>query len=120
MGSDYKRKRSRVHFETSISLFLDDQIKTYQRTYDVSMNGVFVKTATAVELGTACKFHLTLSVGMRKEIIKGECEVVRIVSMDDGLSEELPGPGMALKFIELEPESSELLFQIIRHNEPQE
>lgn len=61
---------------------------------------------------------MQLSMGMRTDCITGQCEVIREVSLDDGLSEEDPGPGIGLKFTELEPESSRKLFQVIRYNQP--
>lgn len=113
------RSRSRVHFETKITVEAGGESHVYQRTHDLSMNGVFVKTVKPLPLGTRGRFALTLSAGMRQEIIKGVCEVARVVPLDDGLSESEHGPGMGLKFIELEPESSRMLYMVIRHNQPE-
>lgn len=112
-----KRVRPRVEFETRITLEHEGESLTYQRTSDVSMNGVFVRTAKPLPIGAKGAFTMTLSVGMRKEDIKGQYEVVRLVSLDEGLSDTERGPGMGLKFLELEPDSSTLLFQVIRHNQ---
>jgi len=114
------RRHPRVWFNTTVTLDTDGKTYTYDRSSDISMNGVFVKTARPLPLGARARFSLLLSVGMRKEEIKGKCEVVRVVSLDDGLSEDTPGPGMGLKFIFLEDESSALLYQVIRHNQPPE
>lgn len=119
-GDSSKRERARVHFESSIVLTHDGRELAYQRTHDISMNGVYVLTAKPLPLGLEAGFELTLSVGMRQDVIKGRCEVVRVVSLDDGLSEEAPGPGMGLKFTEIEPDSSVTLYRIIRLNQPPE
>lgn len=113
-----KRERSRVRFEASITLAHGDRELVYNRTHDISMNGVYVLTAKPLPLGTGADFQLTLGVGMRRDVIKGRCEVVRVVSLDDGLSGETPGPGMGLKFTEIEPDSSVTLYRIIRLNQP--
>jgi hypothetical protein len=81
------------------------------------MNGVYVKSAKPLPLGSVGVFALILGVGMRQERIEGAFEVVRAVNIDDGLSEGEAGPGMAVKFKELTPESSERLFEVIRHNQ---
>ena len=112
-----KRLRPRVNFETKITLEVGGKDYTYQHTHDVSMNGVFVSTAKPLPVGTAGAFTLTLSVGMRREAIKGLFEVVRVVSLDEGLSDTERGAGMGLKFKELEPESSRLLYNVIRYNQ---
>lgn len=115
-----RRYRLRVPFETTITLEHGGKSLTYNRTHDVSMNGVYVRTAQPLPVGIRAAFRMILAVGMRHETIVGECEVARSVSLDDGLSEEEPGPGMGLKFVSLEPESSETLFNIIRYNQPPE
>jgi len=114
------RSRARVPFETTITLEHGGQSLTYNRTHDVSMNGVYVRTAQPLPVGIRAAFRMVLAVGMRHETITGECVVARSISLDDGLSEEEPGPGMGLKFISLDPESSETLFNIIRYNQPPE
>ncbi len=113
-----ERLRKRVPFETSITIEYGGESVTYRQTYDISMNGVFVRTAKPLPVGLKGSFVITLSVGMRNDRIVGRCEVVRSVSIDDGLSEEDPGLGMGLKFIKLEPDSSIMLYQIIRYNQP--
>jgi len=112
-----KRNRARVAFETKIIIETGGESHLYQRTHDVSMNGVFVLTAKPMPIGTKGKFVMTLSVGMRQEDIKGDFEVVRVVSLDEGLSDTERGAGMGLKFTFLEPDSSELLFQVIKYNQ---
>lgn len=113
------RGRSRVHFETRVTVETGGESHVYQRTHDLSMNGVFVKTVKPLPLGARGRFALTLSAGMKQEVIKGVCEVARVVSLDDGLSESEQGPGMGLKFVELEPESSRMLYMVIRYNQPE-
>ncbi len=117
-GKEGKRIRNRVPFTTEIVVNYQDEALTYKRTHDVSMNGVFVSTAKPLPMGVKGEFSIVLSAGMRKEKINGLYEVVRIVSVDDGLSEPKTGPGMGLKFTGLEPESSELLYNLIQYNQP--
>jgi len=119
-GGKTRRNRRRVGFETTISLKIGDKTYNYDRTYDISMNGVFVSTAQPLDLGVEARFVMKLAVGMRSEMIKGSCLVVRTISFDDGLSGETPGPGMALKFTDMDDDSSAMLYQIIRHNQPAE
>ncbi|MBI5813986.1 MAG: PilZ domain-containing protein [Nitrospinae bacterium] len=114
-----KRGRRRVRFLTEIEVESAGKSATYKRTHDVSMNGVFVSTARPLPIGTKGKFTLVLSAGMRKEKISGTYEVVRHVPIDEGLSDPDQGGGMGLKFVEIDPEGSELLFQVIQYNQPE-
>lgn len=115
-----KRTRNRVPFTTEIVVHHEGKALVYKRTHDVSMNGVFVSTAKPLSMGVKGEFSIILSAGMRKEKINGMYEVVRIISVDDGLSDPKTGPGMGLKFTGLEPESSELLYNLIQYNQPGE
>jgi hypothetical protein len=117
---DIKRTRGRVPFTTEIVVANEGAPVVYKRTHDVSMNGVFVSTAKPLPMGARGEFSIVLSAGMHKEKINGLYEVVRVISVDDGLSDPKNGPGMGLKFSELEPESSELLYNLIQYNQPGE
>ncbi|VAX20849.1 hypothetical protein MNBD_NITROSPINAE01-1035 [hydrothermal vent metagenome] len=117
MKEENERLRARVPFKTKISLELDGDEHEYGRTFDVSMNGVYVSTAKPLPVESTGEFVMTLSVGMRREQVTGRYEIIRVMSMDDGLSDTERGPGMGVKFTMLEPESSELLFNIIRYNQ---
>ncbi|VAX15892.1 hypothetical protein MNBD_NITROSPINAE02-1274 [hydrothermal vent metagenome] len=119
-NEETNRRRKRVHFETKITLLFEQKEYVFQRTFDVSMNGIFVKTVKPLPMGAIMPFKMTLSVGMRREEVKGRCEVVRIVSLDDGLSDSERGAGMGLSFIEIDPDSSEILYNIVRYNQPPE
>lgn len=120
MDNKTKRERARVHFETRLVAEYGGKTQIFQRTFDVSMNGVFVKTAKPFPLNASFRFALILSFGMRREEIKGICEVVRVVSIDEGLSEAERGPGMGLKFSNLDAGSGEILFHLIRYNQAPE
>jgi len=115
---EVRRLRRRVPFETTITIEYDDKTVEYKQSYDISMNGVFIKTGQTLPVGTRGVFTLKLSMGMRSEWITGQCEIIRSVSLDDGLSEEDPGPGIGVKFTDLDPESSKKLYQVIRYNQP--
>jgi hypothetical protein len=117
---DTKRIRNRIPFITEIVVTNEGKALAYKRTHDISMNGVFVSTAKPLPMGAKGEFSIVLSAGMRKEKINGLYEVVRVISVDDGLSDPKTGPGMGLKFTGLEPESSELLFNLIQYNQPGE
>ncbi len=104
------RTRSRVTFHTSIILDIDGERLAFDNTHDISMNGVFVSTAKPMAVGRQVPFELTLNVGMRNEVIKGMCQVVRSVSLDDALSGEEPGSGMGFKFLDLDDDSSAFLY----------
>lgn len=118
LNDELGRRRKRVHFETSIIIEYDGKSVEYKQTYNISMNGVFIKTGQTLPVGVCGVFTMNLSMGMRSESITGRCKVIREVSLDDGLSEEDPGPGIGLKFLDLDPESSRKLFQVIRYNQP--
>jgi len=113
-----KRTHNRVPFTTEIVVANEGKSVVYKRTHDVSMNGVFVSTAKPLPMGARGDFSIVLSAGMHKEKINGLYEVVRVISVDDGLSDPKTGAGMGLKFSELEPESSELLYNLIQYNQP--
>ncbi|MDH5756061.1 MAG: PilZ domain-containing protein [Nitrospinota bacterium] len=115
-SSPFSRTRTRVLFSAPVTITVGQEQHSYRSAYDISMNGVFVRTIRPLSSGLRARFAVHLAVGMRKEAIKGECEVVRVVSLDDGLSGENPGPGMGLKFIELEEDGGAELYQLIRHN----
>jgi hypothetical protein len=115
---EIKRARGRVPFITEIVVTNEGKALVYKRTHDMSMNGVFVSTAKPLPMGSKGEFSIVLSAGMHKEKINGLYEVVRVISVDDGLSDPKTGAGMGLKFAELEPESSELLFNLIQYNQP--
>lgn len=117
MTEHYRRGQIRVPFETSIELNYNGENTVYKRTHDVSMNGIFVSTANPLPKDGVGKFNMMLGVGMRKENILGEFRVVRVVTLDEGLSDEKPTAGMALRFEKFEAESGETLFQLVRHNE---
>lgn len=117
-GENIHRTRNRVPFTTQIVVHHEGKALEYKRTHDISMNGVFVSTAKPLPMGVKGEFSIILSAGMRKEKINGLYEVVRIISVDDGLSDPKTGPGMGLKFTGLEPESSELLYNLIQYNQP--
>ncbi|MDH5511108.1 MAG: PilZ domain-containing protein [Nitrospinota bacterium] len=114
----FSRTRTRIPFAAPVTLTVGLAEHTYRSAYDISMNGVFVSTVRPLSSGTRARFAILLRVGMRQEAIEGECEVVRVVSLDDGLSGENPGPGMGLKFLELKEGNGEKLYQLIRHNSP--
>ncbi|MBI4667255.1 MAG: PilZ domain-containing protein [Nitrospinae bacterium] len=113
-----RRKRKRIHFITEIVINHGGQITVYKRTHDISMNGVFVSTAKPLPLGSEGDFSLILSVGMRREQINGRFIVARVISMDEGLSEPEQGPGMGLKFTGIDPDASELLYNLVLYNQP--
>ncbi len=111
------RRQKRVHFTTRILLTHQKTVTEYPKTSDISMNGVFVRTVRPLALGSTGRFTLILEAGMRQERIEGDYEVVRVVSVDDGFSDDETGAGMAVKFAAIEPESSLLLYEVVRYNQ---
>lgn len=111
------RRQKRVPFTAPIRLTHDDETVEYPKTGDLSMKGVFVQTVRPLPVGTVGRFALLLEAGMRQECIEGAFEVVRVVSVDDGFSEDENGPGMAVKFKEIGDDSSLLLYEVVRHNQ---
>jgi len=114
------RGRIRVRFITDIDIVHDGNKTNYRRTHDVSMNGVFISTVKPLPIGAKGEFSMHLAFGMRRESIKGKFEVVRVVPIDEGLSDPDQGGGMGIKFVDLDPEGSELLFNVIVYNQPEE
>ncbi|MBF0171571.1 MAG: PilZ domain-containing protein [Nitrospinae bacterium] len=111
------RRQKRVPFTARIVLSHPGGETEYPRTVDISMKGVFVRTVRPLPLGTAGRFALLLEAGMRRERIEGAYEVVRVVPVDDGFSDAETGAGMAVKFGAVDPESSLLLYDVVRYNQ---
>jgi len=112
----FSRSRVRIHFTAPVTLYTPEEDRAYDGCCDLSMNGLFIRTARPMALGTRARFTIHLAAGMRHQSIEGECEVVRVEPVDDGLSGENPGPGMGLKFLDLEEGHAEILYQLIRQN----
>ncbi|MEE8484616.1 MAG: PilZ domain-containing protein [Nitrospinota bacterium] len=104
-----KRKFSRVNFIIDLDLATGGSTLHYDRTHDISMGGIFVKTDEALKVGTEGAFTIVLSPGEDGVSIKGKFRVASI--FDKGGAK-----GMGLNFTEIEPNSSVELYRVIKFN----
>jgi len=112
------RAQPRVRFRAPAVITAGGVEHHYPRTGDAGMDGVFISTVRPLPLGTRGRFSIRLSAGMRREAIEGECQVARVIGVDDGLCGGEPGPGMRIEFLSLDGESAELLRMVMAFNSP--
>lgn len=108
MSKSNQRIRPRVPFETDVSFEVDGQVMSGLESYDVSMNGIFLVTQNPLPLGRVGVVTLSLSSGEERVVVKARAEVVRVVTSDGSPS------GMGLVFVDLDPDSSIALFNIVK------
>jgi hypothetical protein len=114
----FSRAAARVPFTAPVTLMAGETAHRYPGMYDISVNGALIRTVRPLPPGALASFSIHLAVGMRKETIEGQCQVVRVISVDDGLCGEEPGPGMGIKFLELAGGGAGFLHRLILHNSP--
>jgi uncharacterized protein (TIGR02266 family) len=74
---------------------------------NISRSGVFIRSDSPLAVGSRIHFQFSI-VADEIRTIAGEGEVVRVVNREEG-----DEPGMALAFLTLEPDSQELVEQIV-------
>ncbi len=102
-----QRNKTRIHFETSISLRVQDRnILTEASSRDISLDGVFIRTTETVPLNSLCEVGITLTGASSSLVlrIKG-----RIVRQDSA--------GIAVHFTEFELDSYMHLKNIVLYNQ---
>jgi len=77
---------------------------------NISRSGVFIRSDSPLPIGSCIHFQFSI-VADEIRTIAGEGEVVRVVS-----DQEDEGPGMALSFRSLEPDSADLIERIVSRN----
>jgi len=107
-----KRHYGRVHFLTDLILTYDGKPHKYDETYDICMEGLFVITDERPPIGKEGVFSFSLSCGSSPEAeINGKFAVANWQERDSK-------PGIGIKFVELNSDSSLELYKIIRYNTP--
>lgn len=109
MYKSNQRLRTRVPFETEVAFVVDGQPISILASYDVSMNGIFLATQNPLPLGSVGEVTVSLSSGKEQILVKTLAEVVRVVTSGEE-------PGMGLIFVDLDPDSSIALFNIVKHH----
>ncbi len=79
------------------------------------MQGIFVAQENPLPLGTECQVEMVLSSGEEKMLISANGQVVW-----QGRDPESGLGGVGIKFIELTPDSQEMLWRVVRYNSPAE
>lgn len=101
--------RSRVPFETTVSFVVNGETLTGLSSCDVSMSGIFLITPNPLPLGTVGEVTLVLTSGEEEVRVQSQAEVVRVTADGDM-------PGMGLAFVDLDPDSSIALYNIVKYH----
>ena len=110
-GSDEKRGRKRVVYRIEAKIELENRTVNYSNVHDISMSGIFLESDNPLDIGTKGRITIHLKSGDREEEIKSGFTVSRVV---DEAGEKQPA-GFAIVFSDLDPDSSILLFNIIKY-----
>jgi len=106
-----KRKRKRVSFIIQTEFIPDSGERIYPLIQDLSMNGLFLQTEGRPGLGTKGKIEILLQCGNEEKKLSAQCRVIRHVAP----SPQNPIGGVGLEIYEIDPDSSILLFNIIKY-----
>ena len=110
MSQANQRIRNRVHFETEAAFEVDGYTIEGVESRDISMNGVFLVTPKIFPLGAQGIITITLTFGQQQSRVRAQAEVKRIVS-----PAESDAPGIGISFINLDTDSSLILYNIIKY-----
>ena len=109
MADTRKDKRAPVSLKVRFkSATVDEFIEQYAR--DISRGGIFIKSKSPMPIGTLLKFEFQLKDESR--LIHGVGRVVWKRDTEEANGEEKP-PGMGIKFIKMDPQSRQLVEQIV-------
>jgi hypothetical protein len=110
MSKPNLRTRIRAPFETDVSFVVNEQAVSGFVSHDVSMNGIFLATQHPLPLGSIGQLTITLFSGKEQTLVKTLAEVVRVAESDE------PQSGMGLIFVDLDPDSSIALYNIVKYH----
>jgi hypothetical protein len=100
-GNENDREFTRVPINLSVELFCDEKTISSKHCQDVSMNGVYVISEDKFKEGSNCEVKLLVD----NEEIKAQGHVERVTEN-----------GMAIKFLGIELESYDKLYELIIFN----
>ena len=107
-----QRRHPRLPFDTRVVLHADNA--TLQAsTRNICLRGLFVDAPASLPPGGECTVSIQLQSGYNRAVIEARGKIVRQVA---GL--ETDAAGIAVEFTELDPNSQELLWKVIRYNSP--
>jgi len=106
-----KRGRKRVLYRIEAKIELENRTVYYSNVHDISMSGVFLESDDPLEKGVEGRITIQLKSGDMEEEIKSGFSVTRVVSE---AGDKQPA-GFAIVFSDLDPDSSILLYNIIKY-----
>ena len=110
-GGNEKRGRKRVVYRIEAKIELENRTVYYSKVHDISMSGVFLESDDPFEAGTKGMITIHLESGDVEKEIKSGFSVTRVMA---AAGEKQPA-GFALVFLDLDPDSSILLYNIIKY-----
>ena len=108
MKEDNKRIRERVSFEIE-AVFTHDGKSYTCKCENVSMSGVLLDSADFFSIGATGSVLIILTSGTELLEVKSSCRVVRVLPSANDCFQ------LGLEFDSLDPESSIILFNMIRY-----
>ncbi len=102
-----QRDRIRIHFETSVSLQIQDRnIVADASSRDISLDGIFIRTCETVPMNSVCEVGITITGASSTLILRIKGRTVRQDSA-----------GVAVRFTEFELDSYLHLKNIVLYNQ---
>ncbi|MEL6544516.1 MAG: TIGR02266 family protein, partial [Myxococcota bacterium] len=110
MSDESKRQQQRVEVGLKVNLKYPDRESFVERfSINVSRNGLFVRAKDPLPVGSRVRFEYRLDDNTR--ILRG-VGLVRWVRDAENSTDEKP-PGMGIEFVDLDPQSEELVTHIV-------
>jgi len=107
-----RRKRKRVPFISGTEFIIENK-KIMPQLQDISMSGMSLQTAEIENIGTTGEIVIHLICGEEKKEIHALCRVVRHILP----AAEHSVKGMGLEIVRIDPDSSILLYNLIRYQD---
>jgi len=111
ISNEEKRGRERVDFKITSIFLTEDGTECDCLLRDISMSGFYIQTENIQLEGKKIEIQIELSSGMDKQHVKAQCSVIRSTK-DPQL---LANSGMALNIIQIDPDSSIVLFNMVKY-----
>lgn len=108
-----RRKRKRVPFYISTDFILPTGKIIQPYLHDISMEGFSLLTDEAIDIGYTGELVIHLKCGTQRKDIHAVCQVVRRLQASP---KEL-AKGIGLKIIEIDSDSSILLYNLIKYQD---
>ena len=105
-----KRKRPRVDFSIKVVFHTENLVLKDQQCENISMSGLFLRTATPLFPETVGQLRIILECGQKRLEVRSKSKVIRVVYDDNGKT-----AGLGLQFVDLDSESSLNLYNVIKY-----